>query len=56
MRRKSPFPLISFLLFLSIISLLGSIWGIPKSQPIDLETVLEKCAEYCEKLDDLSLY
>ena len=56
MRRKFSFPLISILLFLGIILAGSSSWCLPSLEKTDIETVLEKCAEYCKKLDDLSLY
>lgn len=56
MRRKPPFSLSSFYLILGIFLTMSPSWSIASSGNTDLETVLEKCAKYCEKLDDLSLY
>ncbi len=56
MRKILPYPLKFYLFSACLLWVFSSSWGIQYSETAELEGILEKCAQYCEKLDDLSLY
>ena len=56
MRKTLSFPLRFFLYLICLFWIISSGWSLPGSKSAVLEVILDKCARYCEKLDDLSLY
>lgn len=55
MKKKTIFILLCFLLIFSSL-VLGQETPSDSSNDTELETILEKCADYCEKIRSLALY